>query len=60
MAQMAESSSIHAHVLKMIEWIKKLVVLKVGLLVEMSSGLILQSLINSFFYFIINFNMNKI
>ena len=59
MAQMAESSSIHAHVLKMIEWIKRLVD-KVGLLVEMSSGLIPQSLINSFYHFIINFNMNKI
>ena len=47
-ARMAESSSIQAHVLKMIEWIKRLVVLEVELLVEMSTDLIRQSLSDSF------------
>ena len=58
-ACMAESSSIEAHVLKMIEWIERLIVLGVELPVEMSIGLILQSLPDSFSEFIINFNMNK-
>ena len=59
-ARMAESSSVQAHVLKMIEWIERLVVLRVELLVEMSTYLILQSLLDSFSQFIVNFNMNKI
>ena len=41
---MDESSSVQAHVLKMIEWIKRLAVLGVELPVEMSTDLILQSL----------------
>ena len=59
-ARMAESSSVQAYVLKMIEWIERLVVLEVELLVEMSTNLILQSLLDSFSQFIVNFNMNKI
>ena len=47
-AQMAESSYVQAHVLKMIEWIERLAVLEVELLVEMSTDLILQSLLDSF------------
>ena len=59
-ARMAESSSIQTHVLKMIEWIERLVVLGVDLLVEMRTNLILQSLPYPFYEFIVNFNMNKI
>ena len=59
-ARMAESSSVQAHVLKMIEWIERLAVLGVELPVEMSTDLILQSLTESFSQFIFNFNMNKI
>ena len=40
-ARMAESSSVQAHVLKMIEWIERLSVLGVELHVEMSTNLIL-------------------
>ena len=40
-ARMVESSSVQAHVLKMIEWIERLVVLEVDLHVEMSTDLIL-------------------
>ena len=57
---MAESSSVQAHVLKMIEWIERLAVLGVELPVDMSTDLILQSLPESFSQFIVNFNMNKI
>ena len=59
-ARMVESSSVQAHVLKMIEWIERLAVLGVELPVGMSIDLILQSLLDSFSQFIINFNMNKI
>ena len=55
----AKSSSLQEHALKIIEWIKWLVVLEVEL-VEMSIDLILQSLLDYFSQFIINFNMNKI
>ena len=41
MPWMAESSSVKTHVLKMIEWIERLAVLGVELLVEMSTYLIL-------------------
>ena len=57
---MAELSSIHAHVLKMIEWIERLTMLRVGLPIEMSTDLFLQSLLDSFSHFIVTFNMNKI
>ena len=59
-AWMAESSSVQAHVLKMIEWIDRLAVLGVELPIEMSTDLILQYLPDSFSQFIVNFNMNKI
>ena len=59
-AWMAESSLVQTHILKMIEWIKRLVVFGVELSVEMSIDLILQSLLDSFSQFIVNFNMNKI
>ena len=59
-ARMAESSSVQAHVLKMIEWIKRLVVLGVELPVEMSTNRILQSLPESFSQIIFYSNMNKI
>ena len=58
--QMAESSYVQAHVLKMIEWIKRLTMLGVELPIEMSMDLILQSLPDSFSQFIVNFNMKKI
>ena len=58
-ALMVESPFVQAHVLKMIEWIERLVVARVELPVEMSTSLILQSLPDSFSDFIINFNMNK-
>ena len=57
---MAESSSVQAHALKMIEWIESLAMLGVELPVEISTDLILQSLPDSFSQFIVNFNMNKI
>ena len=57
---MAELSSVQSHVLEMIEWIERLVVLGVELPVEMSTDLILQSLPDSFSQFIVKFNMNKI
>ena len=47
-AQMAESSLVQAHVLKMIEWIERLAMLKVELHLDMSKDLILQSLLDSF------------
>ena len=47
-ARMAESSFVQAHVLKMIEWIERLIVLVVELPIEMSTNLILQSLPDSF------------
>ena len=56
---MDESSSVQAHVLKMIKWIERLAVLGVELPVEMSTDLI-QSLLDSFSQFIVNLNMNKI
>ena len=51
---MAELSSVQVNVLKMIEWIKRLVVLGVELPVEMSMYLIPQSLLDSFSQFIVN------
>ena len=56
---MAKSSSVQAHVLKMIERIERLAVLGVEIPIEMSTNLILQSLTDSFSHFIVNFNMNK-
>ena len=46
--------------LKMIECIERLVVLRVELPVEISTNLIILSLIDSFCQFIVNFNMKKI
>ena len=57
---MAKLPSVKAHVLKMIEWIERLAVLGVELPIEMSTELILQSLLDSFSQFIVNFNMNNI
>ena len=45
---MAKSSSVQSHVVKMIEWIERLAVLRAELLVEMSTDLILHSLPDSF------------
>ena len=45
-ALMAESSSVQAHVLKMIEWIERLIMRGVELLIEMSIDVILQSLLD--------------
>ena len=59
-ARIAKSSLVYARVLKMIEWIEKLVVLGVELPIEMSTNLILQSLLDSFSQFIVNFNLNNI
>ena len=59
-AQMVDSSSVQAHVLKMIELIERLTLLRVELPIEMRMYLILHSLSNSFSQFIVNFNMNKI
>ena len=36
-AQMAESSAVEAHVLKMMEWIKRLTMVKVELTIEIST-----------------------
>ena len=57
---MAKLSLLKAHVLKMIEWIERLAVLGVELSIEMSTYLILYSLLDYFSQFIANFNMNKI
>ena len=58
--RMAESSFVQAHVLKIIEWIERLAVLGVELLVRMSMDLILQSLSDSFSQFVVNFIVKKI
>ena len=47
-ACMAESSSVQAHVLKTIEWIERLAVLRLEVPAEKSTDLILQSLPDSF------------
>ena len=44
----------------MIEWIDRLSVIGVELLVEKSTYLIIQSLLHSFSQFILNFNINNI
>ena len=49
-----------AHVLKMMECIERLAVLKVELAIKMSTNLFLQSLLDSFSHFIVNINMNKL
>ena len=59
-ARMVESSFVQAHVLKMIEWIERLAMLAVERSVEMSTNLLLQSLLDFFSQFIVNFDMNKI
>src|SRR5262249_7650921 len=58
--RMSEGSSVQAHVLKMIEWIRRLDKLSFELSDELSTDLILQSLPDSFNPFILNYNMNKI
>src|SRR5262249_32438872 len=58
--RMSEGSSVQAHVLKMIEWIRRLDKLGFELSDELSIDLILQSLPDSFNPFIMNYNMNKI
>ena len=57
---MSEDASVQTHVLKMIEWIERLVVLGFKMDKDLSIDLILQSLPDSFSKFIINFHMNKI
>src|SRR5262249_5136674 len=58
--RMSEGSSVQAHVLKMIEWIRRLDKLGFELSDELSTDLILQSLPDSFNPFILNYNMNKL
>ena len=58
--RMFEGTLILNHVLKMIEWIEKLTRLGIILEDDHCVDLILQSLLDSFSQFIINFNMNKI
>ena len=58
--RMSEGSSVQAHVLKMIEWIRGLDKLGFELNDELATDLILQSLPDSFSPFILNFNMNKL
>src|SRR5262249_46745414 len=58
--RISEGSSVQAHVLKMIEWIRRLDKLGFELSDELSTDLILQSLPDSFNPFILNYNMNKI
>src|SRR5262249_46830210 len=57
--RMSEGSSVQAHVLKMIEWIRRLDRLGFELSDELGTDLILQSLPDSFAPFILNYNMNK-
>ena len=57
---MSEGASVQTHVLKMIEWIERLVVLGFKMDKDLSIDLILQSLPDSFSQFIINFHINKI
>ena len=59
-AIMSEGTLVSNHVLKMIEWIKKLTRLGVILEDDLCVDLILQFLPDSFSQFIINFNLNKI
>src|SRR5262249_20271769 len=58
--RMSEGSSVQAHVLKMIEWIRRLDKLGFELSDELATDLILQSLPDSFAPFILNYNMNKL
>ena len=44
---MVESSFVHAHVQRLIEWIERLLVLGFGLIFKRSANLILHSLPNS-------------
>ena len=59
-ARMTKGTSVHNHVLKMIEWIEKLTGLGMVLEDNLCVDLMLQFLPNSFSQFIMNFNMNKL
>src|SRR5262249_8907039 len=58
--RMSKGSSVQAHVLKMIEWIRRLDKLGFELNDELGTDLILQSLPDSFAPFILSYNMNKL
>ena len=58
--RMTESTPIHIHVLKLIHWITRLSQLDFYIDKELSQDLILQSLPDSFFQFVINYHMNKL
>ncbi|XP_021298772.1 uncharacterized protein LOC110427542 [Herrania umbratica] len=57
---MAECSSIRPHVLKMIELIERLGQLGLAMDHELSIDLVLQSLLDSFSQFMLNFHMNRL
>ena len=59
-ARMTEGTPVQNHVLKMIEWIEKLTRLGMVLQDNLCVDLMLQSLLDFFSQFIINFNMNKL
>ena len=57
---MIEGTLIQDHVLKMIEWIEKLICLGMALEDHLCMDLVLQSLSDLFSQFIFNFNINKL
>ena len=57
---MTKGALVHNYVIKIIEWIKKLISLGMILDDNMCIDFILQSLLDSFSRFIMNFNMNKL
>ena len=59
-AKMTEGTDVGDHVLKMINLIGQLEVLNFYMDVELQIDLVLQSLLDSFAPFILNFNMNKL
>ena len=59
-SRMAEGTSVHAHMLKMIEKIERLASLGFKLPAGMDIDLVLQSLPDSYSNFVVNYHMNKI
>ena len=57
---MTEGTPVQNHVLKMIEWMEKLIGLGMVLEDNLCVDIVLQSLPDSFSQFIMNFNMNKL
>ncbi|XP_017978264.1 PREDICTED: uncharacterized protein LOC108662419 [Theobroma cacao] len=58
--KMAEDSSVRPHVLKMIGLIERLGQLGSAMDHKLSIDLVLQSLLNSFSQFVLNFHMNRL